>query len=146
MREFELHRPCRAHIAENHHGAGDLPILVVDRGDGVFEHQFNPVAPDEHGVRGKADGLFLPNGHFHGIRSGFTRVAVDDTEHVRKSPAGCLGERPPRQSFRNRVEIRDVAFLVGADHAVANGFERELRAFSLHKQRLVHRRAFQYVS
>ena len=146
MRELQLQHARLAHVAENHHGAGDLPVLAVDRGHGVFDRRFEPVPTDEHGVHGKADDIVALSGQFHGIRSSSARVAVDDAEHFGKHPAERLCARPARHSFRDRIEIRDLAVHVGADDAVADGIEHDLRPFSFRKQRVVHRRAFEYVS
>ena len=100
---------------------------------------------DEQRVAGKADSIVLLNGQFHGVSSRFTIVAIDDLEHFRKHPAERLLTRPASHSFRNHIEIRHPALHVGADDAIANGIECDLRALSFHEQRVVRGSGFQFL-
>src|SRR6202049_2946477 len=146
MRELQLRRTRFAYVPENHYGTGDLPMLIVDRCSGVFDRQFSSLPLDEQRVAGKADSFVMLNGQSHGVSSRFTIVAIDDTEHFRKHPAERLLTRPARHSFRNHIEIRHPALHVGADDAIANGIERDLRTSSFNEQRVVGGSRFQFLS
>ena len=70
-----------ADIVENNHGARDFSAAVMDRGGGIFDGGFGPVAPYQYAVRRQAHGLVFPHGLGHRIGRGLAGGAVDDAEY-----------------------------------------------------------------
>jgi len=113
--------------------------LVINRGDGILDCRFTPIAANQYSVLGKSHDPVLMNGVFHGIGRQDARVAIYEMEYLRKHAAGYLLARPTRESFRSGVEIRHVTRLVDAYDSVTNGIKSNLRALALHKERVFDR-------
>ena len=55
MRHLQRHRAGGAHIAKNDYRPSGLPFAIVNRGDGVFDRNFDPIPPDQNAVRRQLD-------------------------------------------------------------------------------------------
>ena len=102
---WEISAPCPrlAHIAEHHHGAGDLPVLVVDRGDGVFD---SPTQSRRAGSNtelwGRPTAWFFRIANSMGFGAGSRVSAVDNAQHLGQGTTERLLARPPRHTFARR--------------------------------------------
>ena len=98
-----------------------------------------PVAADQHAVRGQAHGPVLLHGALRRIRGGLACRAVDDPEYFCKRSAQRVLTGPAGHRLRHQIQIGHVAQEVGGQHGVTDGVERDLGALLFLEQGLFRR-------
>ena len=136
MRHLDGHGPRRAHIMENNHRSAHAACPVVDRGGGIFNRGFQPVAANEHAIERESHGPILFDGHLHGIERGLARVAVNNSEDLGKGFANGFLAAPTRHGFCNQIKIRDLAGSVGTENGITYRIQRHLSSFFFYVQRI----------
>ena len=129
MGHSQRHAARLADVMKNDDRAGNQSTPIVNRRSRILYGRLGPTAPHQNAVWRQAHGLVLPNCQFHGIGRGLAGLAVNNAKHLGEWTAYCLLTRPPRQLFRDQIEIGNLTYDVGAKHAVADGVKGGLRAF-----------------
>ena len=110
----------------------------MDGRGAVFDRNFESVASDEGTVRWQVHRPILLNRLLHRTRDGVATHGIQDLEDFGHWPAGSFLPRPARHFFGDEIEEGDISRYGRANNGVANGVERDLRAFLFHEQCLVH--------
>ena len=89
-----------------------------------------PFARDQQRVIGRPHDVALLQTGGYRVPGGLPGLFVDNVEDLRERPAQCFRREPAGHAFSRRVQPRDLAFRVGGDHGIPDGFQR-------HPQQLV---------
>ncbi len=138
-----------ADVAEDDHSTGDLAMAVVDGRRGILDTAFAAIEALEDGVGLELDGAVLADRALGRILHGGTRGAIENDEDFGEGTTHGRFALPAGQLLTDRIEIGDIARLVGDDHRVADraqgdpgplffleehilgGMERDLGVFAL---------------
>ncbi len=119
----QLRPPLLGDVAEDEDDARDPALIVLDGGRTVVDRAFPPVAADEHGVVGEADGLAGGQDLLDGVLDGPPGQLVDDGEDLGQSLAVGLGVGPAREGLGDGVQEEDTPLVVGGDDGITDAGE-----------------------
>ena len=101
--------PPLRHVAENHHDAHDLPVLIADGGGAVVDGPLGPASPHQHGVVRQSDDHPVAQDFLHRAFNAGPRLLIDDAKHGVERLAVRLRQLPAGERFGHAVEIGDRA-------------------------------------
>jgi hypothetical protein len=100
-----LKRDCvgRGGIVKNDDRADDAASAVVERGGGILDDRFEPVAPDEEAIIGQAYRAVLFNRYLQEVTSRFAGPAIDEVQDFGERLAHGLIAAPAGHGLGDRV-------------------------------------------
>ena len=117
-----------ADVAQGHDAPHDLSFLIEDRSGTFFDGQRRAVRPQQfHVVRAGRRAALVQRA----VQGGFERLpggAVDQGNHLRERLPAHLVQTSPEQRLGRGIEVLDMALGIGADHAVGDRMQGNLRA------------------
>ena len=146
MGDLQRHRPGRAHVAEDDHGSGRMPLAVMHGGYGVLDRDFMSVTAHEYAVRRQVDGWSCPPG-IPSDSAGLRLMRVQDLQDLGHRPCLALPAATspsivPRRALR---KVMFPAMSVQSD-GIADAVERDVGALVFREQGLFHRLALDRIA
>ena len=118
-------------VAEDEHTAGNLAVLVANRGGAVVDRDLDAIFANQERVIRQADDDPLGQHAVDGIHGRLARGFIDDPQHVLERLALGIVGCPAGERRGDWIDEHDSSVGVGGDHGVADAGKRGAEVLAL---------------